>query len=188
MFTWGFVSTIQSTVTSWAGLMTCRVFLGIIEACYGPGVPLYLSFFYPREKLGFRTGFFLSGSALANAYGGALAYGISQEKSSVAPWKILFIVEGVPTCLLAILAFFWFPDKPEDCTFLSERERQIAIAISQQQPGDRSGKKGLDGQQLLAGLMDPRCEWRTMRRMPWTERPLTCSPCRLPPWSLLLRC
>ena len=157
VFTWGFISTIQATVKGWGSLMVCRVFLGIIEAGYGPGVPLYLSFFYPREKLGLRTGFFLSGSALANAYGGALAYGISQAKGKVAPWQILFIVEGIPTCLLAIVAFFWFPDSPQDCKFLSEREREIAIAISQQQPGDRSGKKGLSGRQLLSALMDPRC-------------------------------
>jgi MFS family permease len=93
VFGWGLVSTLQSVCTSWAGLMGCRVVLAMFEAMYGPGVPLYLSYFYPREKLGFRTGIFLSGSALANAYGGALAYGIAQEKSAVHPWKILFIVE-----------------------------------------------------------------------------------------------
>jgi len=125
VFLWGLVSTLQATVFSWGDLMACRVFLGIVEACYGPGVPLYLSYFYPREKLGFRTGIFLSGSALANAYGGALAYGIAQEKSSVAPWRILFIVEGVPTCLLAILAFFWFPDTPSTAWFLTEHQKEI---------------------------------------------------------------
>lgn len=40
-----------------------------IEAMFGPGVPLYLTFFYPREKVGFRHGVFISGSAAANAYG-----------------------------------------------------------------------------------------------------------------------
>lgn len=129
VFLWGLVSTMQSTVFNWGDLMACRVLLGIVEACYGPGVPLYLSYFYPREKLGFRTGIFLSGSALANAYSGALAYGITQEKSHVAPWRILFIVEGVPTCLLAILAWFWFPDKPGDAWFLTERQREIVRSI-----------------------------------------------------------
>jgi hypothetical protein len=32
---WGFVATIQATVTSWGGLMTCRFFLGVAEAMYG---------------------------------------------------------------------------------------------------------------------------------------------------------
>jgi MFS family permease len=72
---------------------------------YGPGVPLYLSFFYPRERLGLRTGIFLSGSALANAYGSALAYGISEARGSIATWRILFLIEGMPpTSLLEILA------------------------------------------------------------------------------------
>jgi hypothetical protein len=73
VFGWGIISTLQSAVTSWAGLMVCRFGLGIVEATYGPGVPLYLSYFYLREKLGLRIGIFLSGAPLANAYGGALA-------------------------------------------------------------------------------------------------------------------
>lgn len=158
VFFWGLISTLQSTCTSWQGLMVCRFTLGIVEAGYGPGVPLYLSYFYPREKLGLRTGIFLSGSALASAYGGILAYGISQEKSSVAPWKILFIVEGVPTCLLAAVVFFWLPDAPEKCKFLSEREREIAIEISLRQPGDRTQAKGLQWKQVAGALLDYRSQ------------------------------
>ena len=32
VFFWGFVATIQATVSSWAGLMACRFFLGVSEA------------------------------------------------------------------------------------------------------------------------------------------------------------
>lgn len=49
---------------------------------------------------------FISGAALANAYGGALAYGIAQAKASIGPWRILFIVDGVQTCLIAVLAWY----------------------------------------------------------------------------------
>jgi MFS family permease len=159
VFGWGVVSTLQAACSSWAGVMVCRVFLAIFEAAYGPGVPLYLSFFYPREKLGLRTGIFLSGSAAANAYGSALAYGISQAKGSIGPWRILFIVEGVPTCLLAIVAWFWLPDSPHHCKFLNEREREIAVDLSLRQPGDRTGNKGLQWKQVVGGLLDYRCEF-----------------------------
>lgn len=91
---WGTVSSVQAACTSWEGLMVCRFLLAIPEAMYGPAVPLYLSYFYPRERLGLRVGIFLSGSALANAYGGALAYGISQAHGAIHPWRILFLVEG----------------------------------------------------------------------------------------------
>lgn len=156
VFTWGLISTLQSTCKSWGGLMACRFALGIVEAGYGPGVPLYLSFFYPQHKLGLRTGIFLSGSALASAYGGILAYGISQIKGSVGPWQILFIIEGVPTCILAVVAWFWLPDEPSKCRFLTDRERDIAIEISLRQPGDRTEGKGLNFKQVAGGLLDYR--------------------------------
>jgi MFS family permease len=70
---WGTIATVQAATTSWAGLVVCRFLLGIAEAMFGPGVPLYLTFFYPREKVGFRHGVFISGAAMANAYGSALA-------------------------------------------------------------------------------------------------------------------
>lgn len=40
---WGFVATIQATAFNWQGLMVCRFFLGVAEAMFGPGVPLYLT-------------------------------------------------------------------------------------------------------------------------------------------------
>lgn len=158
VFLWGLISTIQSVCTNWGGLMTCRFFLGVVEAMYGPGVPLYLSFFYPRDKLGLRVGIFLSGAALANAYGGVLAYGISQARGSVAAWKILLIVEGVPTCLMAIVTWFFLPDSPHKARFFTEREKDIAVALANRHPQDNE-KQGLQVKEVLAGLLDYRSEF-----------------------------
>lgn len=170
---WGIVSSVQAATTSWAGLMVCRFLLAIPEAMYGPAVPLYLSFFYPRDRVGLRTGIFLSGSALANAYGGALAYGISQARGAIAPWRILFLVEGIPslsksavpelillaglpTIALAVVAYFWLPDSPAKAKFLSERDREIAVELSLRQPGDRENDK-FQWKQAFGALLD----WRS---------------------------
>ncbi|CZR70050.1 related to nicotinamide mononucleotide permease [Phialocephala subalpina] len=155
VFAWGIISSVQAATTTWAGLMVCRFLLAIPEAMYGPAVPLYLSFFYPRERLGLRTGIFLSGSALANAYGGALAYGISQAKGAIASWRILFLVEGLPTIALAFVAWYWLPDSPAKARFLSERDREIAIELSERQPGDRNSSK-FEWKQAVGALMDYR--------------------------------
>jgi len=174
---WGTISSVQAATTSWPGLMVCRFLLAIPEAMYGPAVPLYLSFFYPREKLGLRTGIFLSGSALANAYGGALAYAISQAHGSISTWRILFLIEGrssfdcsgsfffsffanmavigLPCIALATVAWFWLPDNPSKCKFLSEREREIAVEISMSQPGDRDNDK-FQWKQAAGALLDYR--------------------------------
>jgi MFS family permease len=58
---WGFVASIQAAAFNWSGMMACRFFLGVAEAAFGPGVPLYLTYFYPREMVGFRHGVFISG-------------------------------------------------------------------------------------------------------------------------------
>jgi hypothetical protein len=49
---------------------------------------------------------FISDAALANAYSGTLAYSIAQAKVSMGPWRILFIVDGVQTCLIAVLVWY----------------------------------------------------------------------------------
>lgn len=157
MLFWGFVATIQATVTTWGGLMTCRVFLGIAESAYGPGVPLYLTFFYPREKVGLRHGVFIAGSAMANAYGGALAYGITQITGSLAPWKILFLIEGLPTIVFACVAWFFLPDGIRQAKFLTERERQVALHfVARNQRSDVGKEHGLRLKEVLAGIKDPK--------------------------------
>ena len=157
VFFWGFVATIQATAFSWGGLMTCRFFLGVAEACFGPGVPLYLTFFYPRSKVAFRHGVFISGAAMANAYGGALAYGITQIKGSLAPWKILFIIEGLPTCVFAIFAWFLIPDSIREAKFLNQREKEIALHMTaRNQRIDHGKEAGVRIKETLEAFKDPK--------------------------------
>ncbi|KFZ19455.1 hypothetical protein V501_00657 [Pseudogymnoascus sp. VKM F-4519 (FW-2642)] len=156
VFYWGFVATIQACVTNWGGLMACRVFLGMSEAMYGPGVPLYLSYFYPRDRIGFRHGIFLSGSALANAYGGVLGYGLSHIRGSVAPWKILFIIEGLPTVILAGAAWFYIPDSINTARFLTKREKDVANSfVSRGQQVETGPNEGIRLEHLLEAFTDP---------------------------------
>lgn len=133
--------------------MACRFFLGWAETMFGPGVPLYFSFFYPREMLGLRFGIFLSGAALANVYGNLLAYGLGQAHSSISSWKFLFIIEGVPTVLLAVATYFFLPDSPTTAKFLNEREREVARQIATSQPDDHE-HEGLQLSQVGEAFKD----------------------------------
>lgn len=152
---WGIASTLQASAYNWQGLMACRFFLGWAETMFGPGIPLYFSFFYPRERIGKRFGIFLAGSALANAYGGALAFGLGHVHSKISNWRFLFIIEGVPTVLLALLAWFYLPDSPSTARFLNAREREVAQAFANNQPGDYKNE-GLQLSQLGDAFKDYR--------------------------------
>lgn len=43
-------------------------------------------------------------------------------------WQYLFIIEGILTVLVALVAWFWLPDGPGSAWFLSEEDRLFAVA------------------------------------------------------------
>ena len=157
---WGLVATLQSTTTTWAGEMVCRFFLGAIEAGFGPGIPYLLSFFYLRHELGLRIGIFLSAAPLATTFAGALAYGITSGHSRLANWRLLFLVEGLPTILMAPVAFFFLPDSPDKASFLNEEEKLVAKARGVRQVGNNERIGGIVWKEVGEALLDAKC-WFT---------------------------
>ena len=134
--------------------MALRFIMGAAEAGYGPGIPFLLSFFYLRHEVGFRCGVFLSAAPLANTFAGALAYGITSGHPSIAKWRVLFLVEGLPTIVMAAIAFFYLPDSPEKAKFLDEDEKRVAMARSVQQAGTSKRVGGVDWKDFGRGLID----------------------------------
>ncbi|KAI0036109.1 MFS general substrate transporter [Vararia minispora EC-137] len=124
---WGVSSTLMSTGFNFAGLVVCRIFLGVFEAAFGPGIPLYFSLFYTKHEIGLRLAYWFGFAAVAGAFGGLIAFGISHAYASVAQWRLLFIVEGIPAVLLGFVAIAFLPNRPETTSFFNEEERKIAL-------------------------------------------------------------
>lgn len=161
----------QAAVTNWAGMAALRVLLGVVEAMYA-GVPVYLSFFYARDQLGLRIGLYLTGAALANAYGGALGYAIgSISNPAIAPWRVLFIIEGVPSCLAAGLAWWLLPDNIATAKFLTPRDKEVQLAMvgRDQVVGTEEGT-GVSWRQYLSVFTDYKC-----KLIPHTQRYLSAN-------------
>ncbi|KAI1480366.1 MFS general substrate transporter [Daldinia eschscholtzii] len=135
VFGWGLIATVQAGVHNWSGEMALRFFLGAFEACYGPGIIYLLSFFYLRHEIGFRCGIFASAAPLASTFAGALAYGITSGHSHLANWRLLFLVEGLPTILMTGFAFFFIPDSAEKARFLTTEEKNIVKSRAMRQVG-----------------------------------------------------
>jgi MFS family permease len=125
---WGLIASFQSLATSFWVLVILRALLGIAEAAFGPGVPFYLSLFYKREELALRIGFFISAAPLASSFAGSLAWLIVKLSSNgpIAPWRVLFLVEGFPSVIAAVFAWMIIPDTPESARFLTQREGKVA--------------------------------------------------------------
>lgn len=74
---WGLIASMQSVAFSFTSLLVLRAALGIGEAAF-VGVPFFMSFFYKRDELAFRTGLFISAAPLATSFASSLAWVITK--------------------------------------------------------------------------------------------------------------
>ncbi|KAF2726383.1 retrograde regulation protein 2 [Polychaeton citri CBS 116435] len=130
MAVWGAISACTAAANSYAGLVVVRFFLGFVEAAYFPGCLFYLSCWYTRKELAFRSAILYSGSLISGAFAGLIAAGITNGmdgKAGISAWRWLFIIEGVITVAVALVAFFILPNFPRTTTWLKEDERELAV-------------------------------------------------------------
>ncbi|KAI9800294.1 MAG: hypothetical protein M1833_003408 [Piccolia ochrophora] len=163
VLSWGVIASCQAVATSFKTLLVLRALLGISEAAFGPGVPFYLSFFYKREELALRTGLFISAAPLATSFASSLAWVITKlgQRSPIAPWRLLFLVEGFPSVVVAVFVWQFVPDSPGRATFLSRRQRKVAKLRLRKNDGGSRGtgeeSKGLKWSLIIQTLQDPKC-------------------------------
>lgn len=131
MIVWAVVSGCTAFVTSTAGLLVVRFFLGVVEAPFFPCAIFYLSCWYKKSELGIRMALLVSGLILSNAFAGLIAAGIlsgMQGVGNLKAWQWLFILEALVTIAVALSAIFVLPDYPATTKWLTAEERNVAQA------------------------------------------------------------
>lgn len=149
----------QSLAFSFTSLLVLRAALGIGEAAF-VGVPFFMSFFYKRDELAFRTGLFISAAPLATSFASSLAWVITKLGSHIpiAAWRLLFLVEGFPSIVVSVFVFLYIPDNPESAAYLTRREQKVAkLRLRKEQESSEKGKgKGLKWREIRDTLVDPK--------------------------------
>jgi hypothetical protein len=88
---WGIVCLCLGFVTSFAGLIACRLLLGLFEGGILGGVIIYLAMFYRRHDMMLRNGLFYCAAPLSGAFGGLLASGLAKiEVGGYNRWPWIF--------------------------------------------------------------------------------------------------
>jgi MFS family permease len=160
VLSWGITASLQSVATSFAGLLVLRTLLGIGEAGF-TGIPFYLSFFFKREELALRTGFFISAAPLATSFASTLAWAIIKlgKWCPIASWRLLFLLEGFPSVLVAVIAWHNIPDGPGTASYLTKREKRVArLRLRKEKDPKNSSpaKSGLNFKEMLETITDPK--------------------------------
>ncbi|KAJ7581315.1 MFS general substrate transporter [Mycena floridula] len=140
---WGLSSISFVYAQGYAALLVLRVLLGIAEAGFYAGVIYYLSFWYERLSM---TG----------TYPGLVAFGLVRAHTSVlVGWQFLFLIEGIPTMIMAVLILCFLPSFPFAAGNLTPRERSIAQARLNRdhRPQSHGGMSGWQG--FKAVVQDP---------------------------------
>jgi MFS family permease len=117
-------------IESWKGLYACRLLTGFFEAGLIPCIDVYIALVYKKSERGKRSAVIFAFSAFSSAFGGLLAYGLTQVHGPHGweGWRWLFAVEGAMTIVLVPVFFFLFPKHPTTAWFLTSEEKSMMQA------------------------------------------------------------
>ena len=128
MITWGLISGAMLFVKSPTVFYVLRFLLGVAEAGLIPAVLYYMSTWFPGDRRGKATAFFMSGIPLAGMLGGPVSGWIItnlHQAGGLSGWQWMFLIEAVPAVIGGLFCFFYLDDSPVEAAWLSAPEREI---------------------------------------------------------------
>ncbi|PYI04882.1 MFS transporter [Aspergillus sclerotiicarbonarius CBS 121057] len=127
-FCWGIALTCMTPANSFAGLLVCRMFLGLFEAGIPPAFIAITQMWYRRREQPIRLGSWYAMNGVVNMFGSLITYGLGHIGSSVfEPYQIIFLFFGLITIVFSVAILFLMPDSPIEAKFLEEDDKLLAI-------------------------------------------------------------
>lgn len=125
LITWGIASAATMFASSATSLYAIRALVGLAEGGFLPGVLLYLTLWFPKAHRAKTNALFMIAQPLTIASGAILSDVILRWNNPLrlAPWRVLFLAEGLPSVILGIIAYFYLTDKPQDAKWLTPDEK-----------------------------------------------------------------
>lgn len=134
--------------------------MGAFEAGFFPGAMAFMNKWYTKYELATRFAVFYSGSALAGAFSGLLAFAISKMDGvgGLEGWRWIFILEGIVTVVAGCALPWILTDTPDNRPrWLSSSEQDYLIDRMTAQNGGVNAKdsgKHLNSSILLTVISD----------------------------------
>lgn len=143
MFTWALVSGSMMFVQTRNEFFLCRFLLGVAEAGFFPGMILYLTYWFPAAHRARAISRFMLASPLASVVGSPISLAIMKSMPGFASrhltgmstlaalkgWQWLFLIEAIPSFVLAFVVLFYLTDKPEQASWLETDEQTALINV-----------------------------------------------------------
>jgi MFS transporter, ACS family, tartrate transporter len=156
MATWGMAAMAMSLIQGPYSFYFLRFALGAAEAGFLAGAIFYFRGWLPAGIRGRVLGTFASYAVITFFIGGPLSTSIMTTCDGafgLHGWQMMYILEGAPALLLAVVVYFYLPDRPADAKFLTVEERRWLTDTLDAEHAAQ-GERGLES--FWQGLKDRR--------------------------------
>ncbi|EXJ60571.1 hypothetical protein A1O7_04724 [Cladophialophora yegresii CBS 114405] len=137
MVLWSIVAGAQFWLSGRSSFLACRALLALLQGGFIPDMILYLSYFYKHGELSLRLGFWWTAMSIADIIASFLGAGLLDLRGHLgyAGWRWLFLIEGLLTLVLGLIAFALMPPSPTQTAnwargkkgWFTEREEIIMV-------------------------------------------------------------
>ncbi|MEA2742300.1 MAG: transporter, family, tartrate transporter [Acetobacteraceae bacterium] len=140
MITWGLIAAANALVVGPTSFYLVRLLLGAAEAGFFPGITFFLAAWFPAHYRARVLAWFLVAIPVSSVLGGPIS-GLLLELdglAGLAGWQWMFVVEGIPACIVGFFILKLLSDRPEQANWLSPDEREAMAAMLNEEQRDRA--------------------------------------------------
>jgi len=128
MISWGIVTIFTGFVHTTAQFYVARFFLGAAESSFFPGMIVYLTHWFCARDRSRAIACLYAANPAAALIGSPLAgWLLGVHWHSLAGWRWLFILEGIPAAVVGIITYFYMTDRPVQASWLQQDERDWLV-------------------------------------------------------------
>ena len=153
LIVWGALAAACGLVNTPRQFYWVRFLLGIAQAGFFPGIIVYLTHWFRYQDRAKAVAMFMMAIPASNMVGAAVAAALMRiDWLGWNGWRWLLILEGLPTLIFGVIAFFYLTDRPADARWLDEDERRW---ITEELEREKEKKKHVRKLSTLEALRNP---------------------------------
>jgi sugar phosphate permease len=117
---------------------------------------LYLTYWFPASQRARMTAWFMTAIPISTALGAMVSTLILQHWDGafgLSGWRVMFLVEGIPSILLAVVVWFLLTDRPSAANWMPQAEQE---ALESRLTAEASEVAEAGTRSVLGALKSPR--------------------------------